>query len=1064
MSYDFFLAHAGPDSREAERLYDLLVAEARVFLDSRSIVLGDDWDRTIAQAQKNSRLTVVLVSARTEDAFYQREEIAAAIDLARRDEAAHRVVPVYLEPGLANVPYGLRLKHGLTMLDQYPIESVAARLLDQHRGLAAGAEHVAMSPSPGHPAVLPGRAGDQLLISFNSADVAWATWLHALLRAAGSDAKLQDWRFMSDRELALRRREATAGGGRILVVMSEAFCRSPVCRQWLALLTGSRATARKVALVQVEPCSDPLESHRPTAAVEGMEAAAATSAVLSVVRRLGVAVSAGQAMTADLPRFPGNGPDISGRIPEPRADFAGRTRELGLISDALLNRRADSTIQAFAICGLGGVGKTALAAQYAHRLRSRYAITWWVRAEDASTISADLSALALEMDIPKSPAQEKIIRALWRELRRRGPWLIVFDNVDSYASVRHFWPVEGSGHVLLTSRRKDDWQALGDSSVELGVLSMDEAVLVVQKRAPDVDEKAASLLARRLDRLPLALAQASSYIFKAKISVEDYLDRLERYTDEVLTRFPPDDYSETVQTTWSVSISRAEGEAGGCRHLLNMCGYLAPDRIPRSLFSDHTDILPTRLRALVSKPVSYEGALAELSGYSMITLDAENLSVHRMVQHIIRAQMPTKQQQSWTRTAVRLLDAAFPANPRPAASWPGCAQLVSHVEAAARHAEGLGVEGETAGRMLHRAGDYLTERAEYGQALSLLRSAQRIRERRGDVAGLADTLARMSFAHYCRAELGEAERIIKQAARLREEAFGPDHPLFASDLTHYGRVVQERGRVDDAILLMERAVRILEASYSPDDPRICETLNYLGVAQWRRGQLQAARSTLERTMRIRSQEFGADHPETAYSRRMLALIARDQGDLSTAWTEATQAIKVFEETYGVDYVEALTGKHILGDVLLRQGNAAAALVIYQAVLNAHIDLLGADHPSAAGSRRRIGAALREEGRLAEALKELERARKVFENGYGGDHPYVAEVLAELGPVLLGLGQDSEAEAVLGRARTIVERAYGPDHPALIAILEYQSRLPGSDEDDLLGRADQIRRVVRGEAT
>jgi hypothetical protein len=131
--YDFFLAHAGPDTAQAERLYDLLAAETSVFLDSRSIVLGDDWDRVLAEAQRQSRVTVVLVSANTDVAFYQREEIATAIDLARTGQPEHRVVPVYLEHPASNVPYGLRLKHGLAISSRQPMEQVAARLIDLHR-------------------------------------------------------------------------------------------------------------------------------------------------------------------------------------------------------------------------------------------------------------------------------------------------------------------------------------------------------------------------------------------------------------------------------------------------------------------------------------------------------------------------------------------------------------------------------------------------------------------------------------------------------------------------------------------------------------------------------------------------------------------------------------------------------------------------------------------------------------------------------------------------------------------------------------------------------------------
>ena len=132
INWDFFLAHAGADLPAAEQLYVLLQPRARVFLDKYCLLLGDDWDQELAAAQRCSRITVVLVSARTEIAYYEREEIAAAIDLARRNKQAHRVVPVYLD-GLPsdqeNIPYGLRLKHGLMVTAAEGLMAVAEQLI-----------------------------------------------------------------------------------------------------------------------------------------------------------------------------------------------------------------------------------------------------------------------------------------------------------------------------------------------------------------------------------------------------------------------------------------------------------------------------------------------------------------------------------------------------------------------------------------------------------------------------------------------------------------------------------------------------------------------------------------------------------------------------------------------------------------------------------------------------------------------------------------------------------------------------------------------------------------------
>jgi hypothetical protein len=131
--WDFFLAHAGADRRDAEELHGHLAGQARVFLDSRCLLLGDDWDRELSRAQRNALVTVVLVSGQSEHAYYEREEIAHAIEMARHDPTSHRLVPVFLDRSSASrrdIPYGLRLKHGVNVEDAGGLAGVANKLLE----------------------------------------------------------------------------------------------------------------------------------------------------------------------------------------------------------------------------------------------------------------------------------------------------------------------------------------------------------------------------------------------------------------------------------------------------------------------------------------------------------------------------------------------------------------------------------------------------------------------------------------------------------------------------------------------------------------------------------------------------------------------------------------------------------------------------------------------------------------------------------------------------------------------------------------------------------------------
>jgi L-histidine N-alpha-methyltransferase len=134
--WDIFLAHAGPDADTARTLYDLLSPHCRVFLDSQSLVLGDNWDLELTAAQRRALVTVILISSHTGHAYYAREEIAAAIHMARTDERKHRVVPVFLDgPDASEVPYGLRLKHGVHLSPQVDLAAAAKRLVELIRKL-----------------------------------------------------------------------------------------------------------------------------------------------------------------------------------------------------------------------------------------------------------------------------------------------------------------------------------------------------------------------------------------------------------------------------------------------------------------------------------------------------------------------------------------------------------------------------------------------------------------------------------------------------------------------------------------------------------------------------------------------------------------------------------------------------------------------------------------------------------------------------------------------------------------------------------------------------------------
>lgn len=139
-TWDFFIAHAGRDTRAAERLRDCLEASrgVRVYLDSRRLAGGDPWPSRLKQALSASRVSVVLISPHTPKAWYEQEEVVLAIELARDDYVAHTIVPVYLRAARkSDTPYGLHRLHALREGPQ-GMQGVADELMRTLKGTRRG--------------------------------------------------------------------------------------------------------------------------------------------------------------------------------------------------------------------------------------------------------------------------------------------------------------------------------------------------------------------------------------------------------------------------------------------------------------------------------------------------------------------------------------------------------------------------------------------------------------------------------------------------------------------------------------------------------------------------------------------------------------------------------------------------------------------------------------------------------------------------------------------------------------------------------------------------------------
>jgi tetratricopeptide (TPR) repeat protein len=650
------------------------------------------------------------------------------------------------------------------------------------------------------------------------------------------------------------------------------------------------------------------------------------------------------------------GPLVS-NLPARNPSFTGRADLLDQLHQRLHPGQAAAVVQvqAQALHGLGGVGKSQLAIEYAYRHTSGYDLVWWVAAEQPAAIPGQLVALARRLGLPEHTEQPETVHALWDALRQRDRWLLIFDNAEHPADLRPWWP-PNFGWVLVTSRNPT-WTGLA-ATLPVDVLPRADAVALLQRRLGRADP-ALDRLAGALGDLPLALEQAAAYLEETASTPGEYLDLLGTHARELFALGRPATTAQIITTTWAVSLQQLRQHAPAAEDLLVLCAFLAADDIPRALPAEQATLLPKRLAATVADPLGYQLTIAALRRYSLIKAGGDALSVHRLVQAVVRQQLDRDQQHHWASAAVQLVCAALPTEPDDPAAWQAYARLLPHVLAATEHAEQLGAEPLATAGLLESAAYYLHERARYPDARRLYQRALSIREARlgPDHPDIAGSLHNLAIVLAAQGDLDHARRLHQRALSIREARLGPDHPDTASSLHNLAIVLAAQGDLDHARPLFERALAIRETHLRPDHPDIGRSLDDLALVLRDQGALNSARTLYERALAIFERHAGPDHPITAYGISSLADVLRDQGDLDTAHRLHQRALAIREASRGPDHPATAQSLSNLALVLHDQGDLDTARTLHERALAIREARLGPDHPDTVRSRENLAAVM-----------------------------------------------------------------------------------------------------------
>jgi hypothetical protein len=315
--------------------------------------------------------------------------------------------------------------------------------------------------------------------------------------------------------------------------------------------------------------------------------------------------------------------------------FTGRDRQIQTIHTDFISTNPLRRIQV--LTAAGGYGKTQIAVEYTYRYKEEYRIVWWIRSETFSSLALDYANLADQLDLPEQKADDQQIKinAVKRFLDNNCCWLLIFDNAEDPNSLKDFIPCNESGHILITSQKRSMWLGMAQIQ-EVPTFSVDESINLLLSNNKHENQEVVKQLAEELGNLPLAVAQASAYIFKTGCSIKSYLDLFKKHSKALLLK-PIDHsaYPHTVATTWQISFQTIESISPLAITLLNMCAFLSPENIPIALFlAKDDDKLSKENTEIFSCPVALEDAIATLKDFSLIEREEDLLSLHRLVQMV----------------------------------------------------------------------------------------------------------------------------------------------------------------------------------------------------------------------------------------------------------------------------------------------------------------------------------------------------------------------------------------------------------------------------------------------
>jgi tetratricopeptide (TPR) repeat protein len=661
--------------------------------------------------------------------------------------------------------------------------------------------------------------------------------------------------------------------------------------------------------------------------------------------------------------------------------FKGRDTFLATLRTSLTATPGPTAITS-AVHGMGGVGKTRAAVEYAWANAGDYTALLLLGAETPDRLNAELAALTGPLRLPEHTATEDSVKteAALRWLNDNPGWFLILDNIDSapaLAAVHRLLGRLGHGHVVLTSRLGHF--PTGIQRLDLDILTPEDAASFLLSATPNrvptaEDDAIAQTLATELGQLALALEIAAATIDTRPLSLPAYRTlwqgnraRVIGWADRTLTG-----YHHAVAETWQTSIDQLTPSA---RILLERLSFLAPEPVPVTLLDVPVPKAPAG--------DDLHAALDGLTDYSLArrSQDGNTLLIHRLIMDVTRRDLARSGTEKARLTeALAWINAVLVGDPQDVRTWPVFDPLAPHAEAIAAFADTAGIAHPTT-RLMNQIG-----------LLWLNKSLP-----------------------------SRAEPLMRRALAIDEASYGKDHPRVAIDLNNLAQLLQDTNRLADAEPLMRRALAIDEARYGKDHPDVAINLNNLAQLLKATNRLAEAEPLMRRAWAIDEASYGKDHPRVAIRLNNLAQLLKATNRLAEAEPLMRRALAIDEARYGKDHPRVAIQLNNLAQLLQATNRLAEAEPPMRRALAIDEASYGRDHPNVARDLNNLARLLQDTDRLAEAEPLMRRMVAIlltFQSDTGHPHPHRDTVLNNYAILLSEMGRTkTEIQAALATAVT-----------------------------------------------